>query len=66
MKSRSHHCEFGTLKESLIRDRIVAGIKDAKVRERLLRETDLSLDKAISICRASEATKKHASREDGS
>ena len=58
MKSRSRHCEFGTLKESLIRDRIVAGIQDAKVRERLLRETDLSLDKAISICRASEATKK--------
>ena len=58
LKSRSRHCEFGTLKESLIRDRIVAGIQDAKVRERLLRETDLSLDKAISICRASEATKK--------
>ena len=35
-----------------------AGTQDAKVRERLLRETDLSLDKAISIFRASEATKK--------
>ena len=58
LKSRSRHWEFGTLKESLIRDRIVAGIQDAKVRERLLRETDLSLDKAVSICRASEATKK--------
>ena len=58
LKSRSRHCEFDTLKESLIRDRIVAGIQDAKVRERLLRETDLSLDKAISICRASEVTKK--------
>ena len=32
LKSRSRHCEFGTLKESLIRDRIVAGIQDAKVR----------------------------------
>ena len=58
LKSRCRHCEFGTLKESLIRDRIVAGIQDAKVRERLLRETDLSLDKAVSMCRASEATKK--------
>ena len=58
LKSRSRHCEFGSLKESLIRDRIVAGIQDAKVRERLLRETDLSLDKAISICTASKATKK--------
>ena len=58
MKSRSRHCEFGTLKESLIGDRIVAGIQDAKVRERLLGETDLILDKAISIFRASETTKK--------
>ena len=58
MKSRSRHCEIGTLKESLIRDRIVTGIQGAKVRERLLRETDLSKDKAIPICRASVATKK--------
>ena len=40
----------------------MAGIKDAKLRERLLRETDLSLDKAISICRASEATKKQVEK----
>ena len=64
LKSRSRHCEFGILKESLIRDRIVAGIQDANVRERLLRETDLSLDKAISICRASEATKKRRESRD--
>ena len=34
----------------------MAGIQDAKVRKRLLRE--ISLDKATSISRASEATKK--------
>ena len=45
LKSRSRHCEFGTLIESLERDRILAGIKDAKVRERLLREIGLSFDK---------------------
>ena len=58
LKSRSRHCEFG----ASIRDRIVAGIQDAKVRQRLLRETDLSLDKAISICRAREATKKQVEK----
>ena len=36
----------------------MAEIQDAKVRERLLRETDLSLDEAVFICRASEATEK--------
>ena len=60
LKSRSRHCEFGTLRDSLVRDRIVAGIQDAKVRERLLRETDLTLEKAMAICRAAEATKKQA------
>ena len=60
LKSQSHHCKFGTLRDSLIRDRIVAGIQDAKVRERLLGETDLTLDKSITICCAAKATKKKA------
>ena len=60
LKSKSRHCEFGTLRDSLIRDRIVAGIHDSIVRERLLRETDLTLDKAVTICRAAEATKRQA------
>ena len=66
LKSRSRHCEFGTLRDSLIRDWIVAGIQDAKVRERLLRETDLTLDEAITICRAAEATKKQVEDRGGS
>ena len=49
LKARSQHCEFGDLRESLIRDKIVLGVQDKKIQERLLRETDLSLDKAISI-----------------
>ena len=45
-------CNFGTVKDSLIRDRIVCGIIDNAVRERLLREPDLNLDKAIQICQS--------------
>ena len=56
MKLKSSHCEFGTLKESLI----VAGTKDKRVQERLLREPDLTLDKVIAICRAAEETKKQS------
>ena len=40
----------------------MAGIQDIKVRERLVRQTDLSLDKAISICREREATKKQVEK----
>ena len=54
MKARS--CEFGELKDSLIRDRIVCGIKSDTVRSRLLRDCDLTLQKAIEICRAAEST----------
>ena len=60
LKLKSSHCEFGKLKESLIRDRIVAGTKDKRVQERLFREPDLTLDKAIAICRAAEETKKQS------
>ena len=44
------------MKDSLIRDRIVFGIADNKVRERLLRVPDLTLNKALEIARAAEST----------
>ena len=39
--------------------RIVLGIKDDTFRERLLRESDLTLNKAANFVRAAERTKKH-------
>ena len=57
LKPRSQHCEFGEMREILIRDKIVLGVQDKNIRERLLRQTDLSLDKAISICHAAEEVK---------
>ncbi|KAI8490489.1 hypothetical protein Bbelb_317570 [Branchiostoma belcheri] len=50
-------CGFGEIRESLIRDRILIGILDGKVRERLLRESNLSLEKCAEICRAAEVSK---------
>ena len=47
-------CEYGTLSDELIRDRIVIGISDSSMRARLLRESDLTLNRAIDMCRASE------------
>ncbi|XP_023238018.1 uncharacterized protein LOC111636862 [Centruroides sculpturatus] len=48
LRKLSINCEFGNLRDRLLRDRIVSGIRDQKVKERLLRETELSLTK-ISI-----------------
>ena len=51
------NCKFGNLENELIRDRIVCGTSSDDVRQRPLRVEDLSLDKAISICRADAESK---------
>lgn len=56
----SKTCEFETLKDSLVRDRIVCGINDNGLRERLLREDKLTLDKCVTMCRAAETTRAQA------
>ena len=48
----SKSCEFENLTDSLLRDRLFCGVKKDTVRSKLLRETDLTLQKAIVICRA--------------
>ena len=44
----------------MIRDIIIIGIRDDRLRERLLRETNLDLPKTIQAGIAAEETKKHA------
>ena len=56
LKTMSNTCELGDLKESLIRDRVVFGIQDNLVRERLLRDPDLTLQTAIEKVRSAELT----------
>ncbi|CAH1233383.1 Hypp719 [Branchiostoma lanceolatum] len=58
LRTLAAECGFGAIKDSLIRDRILCGISDGKVRERLLRESDLSLKKCGEICRASEVSRR--------
>ena len=57
LRQKAKTCEFGDQTESMIRDRVVLGCPDARLQERLLRETDLDLVKAMNICRAAESTK---------
>ena len=51
------HCEFGTLREELIRDRLAVGLRDAKLSEALQMDSDLTLWTAITKYRQSEAVK---------
>ncbi|XP_059061147.1 uncharacterized protein LOC131854044 [Achroia grisella] len=52
LKKLAQTCEFGILNEDLIKDRLVCGLHSSTIRERLLREDDLTLNKAMDICRA--------------
>ena len=47
------------MKDSLIRDRIVLGIRKEDARKRLLQERKLDLKKCIDICRISEGATTH-------
>ena len=57
LKLLASTCNYGTLNDSLIRDRIVCGISNSGLRERLLRTPDLTLDKTMQMGRAAELTK---------
>ena len=49
-------CDFQTISPNeILRDRLVFGVSDAKVRERLLRESKLTLAKTDEICHAAES-----------
>ena len=47
-------CNYGTLEESLIRDRIVIGIRENATRKKLLQDAKLTLNSCVDICRANE------------
>ncbi|XP_044005924.1 uncharacterized protein LOC122850945 [Aphidius gifuensis] len=59
LKKIAASCDFGTLKDSLIKDRLVCGVKDKRIKDKLLREDDMTLEKAVTICKAAELTEKH-------
>ena len=56
LRKLSEACEFDTITPNeILRDKLIFGIHDSKVRERLLRETSLTLIKTDEICRAAES-----------
>ena len=48
-------CEYRELKDKMLRDRIVVGIRDFSLSEHLQMDTNLTLDKAIRAVRQKEA-----------
>ncbi len=56
LRKMAARCELMTLEDSLVRDRVVIGIRDDATRRKLLQVKKLSLAEAIESCKASEAT----------
>lgn len=52
LKQKSKDCEFGASENDMIRDKIVLSMIDQHLKERLLREPNPTLEKAIDACRA--------------
>ena len=59
LKLLSLDCEYGALREEMIRDRLVVGIFSEEVKEKLLQEAELSLDDAVKTIKAVEGSKNH-------
>ena len=59
MKKLSQECEFEGSRSSLIRDVIIMGNLDNKLKERLLRKPNLTRENAIKHSQAAKETKQH-------
>ena len=51
------YCEYGALREEMIRDCLVVGLLDATLSEKLQLDPDLTLEKAIAKVRNAETVK---------
>ena len=60
LKILADTCEFGTLKDSLIRDRIVCGVSSDALRKKLLKERDLTLHKAVQLFQIHESAERYS------
>ena len=57
LKELFSDCEFGELKNALIKDIVAIGVVDNSLRKRMLREPKLTLEKAITLGQSAEQTK---------
>ena len=57
LKSAAQQCRFGIFLNEALRDQFVAGIRDGELRKQLLRQEDVSFEKATAIARTWEAAK---------
>ncbi|XP_072935055.1 uncharacterized protein [Epargyreus clarus] len=65
IKTQASKCEFDNLLEEMLKDKIVFGIRSSQVREKLLTEDKLDLEKTINICKSSEQASRQLDEFEG-
>ena len=59
-KAYASTCSYGTMRDELIRDKIVTGVKDAGLKQQLLnQEGDFTLSQCINMCKSHVASRTH-------
>ena len=58
LHKRIEHCDYGALKDEMIRDKIVVGLVDEQLSEKLQLEPNLTLKRAVDQARQKEAVRK--------
>ena len=56
LKQKARSCELANLQDELIRDRFISGVQSEQLRRVLLKETDLTLTRALEIAQLDEIT----------
>ena len=60
LKKLASYCEFQQLEEGLVLTKLIGGIRSDGLRRNLLKDSaDLTLEKALNMCKADEMTAKH-------
>lgn len=62
LKNKAQNCEFGELKNGLVKDLLTCGLQDISLREKLLQKDALSLDDAVKLCISVEKTREQSSQ----
>ena len=60
LRKLSEYCEYGEILEDMLCDRLVCGLAERRVQQRLLAEGDLTFDKALKIAQAMELAERDA------
>ena len=60
LRRLSEHCKFEETLDDMLRDRLVCGVRDKRLQQRLLTKPDLTFKKAMELCQAIEAAERNA------